>query len=114
VGRMPVAAGGQRLLILARKSRALPIALVVVVLVAAAGLGVWRLWPHPVAVFRLLSVSLSQITNMGTLERIALSGDGKFLAEVKNDGGQRTLWIRNIATNTDTQILSAFPSEYVG
>jgi Tol biopolymer transport system component len=51
---------------------------------------------------------------MGTLERIALSGDGKFLAEVKNDGGQRTLWIRNIATNTDTQILSAFPSEYLG
>jgi serine/threonine protein kinase len=95
----------------ARKSRALPIALVVVVLVAAAGLGVWRLWPHPVP---FSSISVSQITNMGTLERIALSGDGKFLAEVKNDGGQRTLWIRNIATNTDTQILSAFPSEYLG
>ena len=60
------------------------------------------------------SVSLSQITNTGTLERIALSGDGKFLAEVKNDAGQRTLWVRNIATNSDSQILSAFPNEYVG
>jgi eukaryotic-like serine/threonine-protein kinase len=94
-----------------RKSRALPIALVVLVLVAAAGLGVWRLWPHPVP---FSSIAVSQITNVGTLERIALSGDGRFLAEVKNDGGQRTLWIRNIATNTDTQILSAFPSEYLG
>jgi len=95
----------------ARKSRALPIALVVVVLLAGAGLGVWRLWPRPVP---FSSIAVSQITNVGTLERIALSGDGKFLAEVKNDGGQRTLWIRNIATNTDTQILSAFPSEYLG
>ena len=59
-------------------------------------------------------MSVSQITNTGTLEGIALSGDGKFLAEVKNDAGQRTVWIRNLATNTDTQILSAFPSQYLG
>ena len=59
-------------------------------------------------------MSVSQITNTGTLERIALSGDGKFLAEVKNDAGQRTVWVRNLATNTDTQILSAFPSQYLG
>ena len=86
-------------------------ALIVLVLLAAAGFAAWRFWPRPVP---FASVSLSQITNTGTLERIALSGDGKFLAEVKNDAGQRTLWVRNIATNTDTQILGAFPNEYVG
>jgi Tol biopolymer transport system component len=32
----------------------------------------------------------------------------------RTSAGQRTLWIRNIATNTDTQILAAFPSDYVG
>ncbi len=85
--------------------------LLVLVLLAAAGFAAWRLWPRPVP---FSSVSLSQITNTGTLERIALSGDGKFLAEVKNDNGQRTLWVRNIATNTDTQILTAFANEYVG
>jgi Tol biopolymer transport system component len=95
----------------AKKSRALPIAVVVLALLAAAGFAVWRLWPRPVP---FTTVSLSQITNTGTLERIALSGDGKFLAEIKNDNGQRTLWVRNIATNTDTQILTAFPNEYVG
>jgi len=51
-------------------------------------------------------------TNVGTIERLALSADGRFLAEVKNDGGQRTLWVRNTATNTDTQILGAFGNEY--
>jgi eukaryotic-like serine/threonine-protein kinase len=95
----------------AKKSRALPIALIVLVLLILAALVAWRLWPRPVP---FTAVSLSQITNTGTLERIALSGDGKFLAEVKNDAGQRTLWVRNIATNSDTQILSAFPNEYVG
>ena len=95
----------------AKKSRALPIAVVALALLAAAGFVAWRLWPRPVP---FTTVSLSQITNTGTLERIALSSDGKFLAEVKNDGGQRSLWIRNIATNTDTQILTPFANEYVG
>jgi serine/threonine protein kinase/Tol biopolymer transport system component len=94
-----------------KKSRALPIAVVALLVLAAAGFLAWRLWPRPVP---FTTVSLSQITNTGTLERVALSGDGKFLAEVKNDGGQRTLWIRNIATNTDTQILAPFANEYVG
>ena len=95
----------------ARKSRALPFALLGLLLLAAAGFGVWRLRPRPVP---FAAVSLSQITNSGTLERIALSGDGKLLAEVKNENGQRTLWVRNIATNTDTQILTPFGNEYVG
>jgi eukaryotic-like serine/threonine-protein kinase len=95
----------------AKKSRALPIAVIVLALLAAAGFAAWRFWPRPVP---FTTVSLSQITNTGTLETIALSGDGKFLAEVKNDAGQRTLWVRNIATNTDSQILTAFANEYVG
>jgi serine/threonine protein kinase/Tol biopolymer transport system component len=95
----------------AKKSRALPIALVVLALLAGAGFAVWRLWPRPMP---FSSASVNQITNIGTLENVALSGDGKLLAEVKNDAGQRTLWVRNIATNTDTQILSAFPNDYVG
>jgi serine/threonine protein kinase len=93
------------------KSRTLPAALIVLVAVVTAGLFGWRLWPRAVP---FSSMSVSQITNTGTLEGIALSGDGKFLAEVKNDAGQRTVWIRNLATNTDTQILSAFPSQYLG
>ena len=95
----------------AKRSYALPVTLVVLALLAAAGYAAWRFWPRPVP---FSAVSLSQITNTGTLEGIAMSGDGKFLAEVKNDAGQRTLWVRNIATNTDTQILTAFGNAYVG
>src|SRR6204780_4398743 len=95
----------------AKRSYVLPVSVVVLALLAAAGYAAWRFWPRPVP---FSTVSLSQITNTGTLERIAMSSDGKFLAEAKNDTGQRTLWVRNIATNTDTQILTAFGNEYVG
>ncbi len=95
----------------AKKSPLLAIALGALVLLAAAGFAAWRFWPRAVP---FTAISLSQITNTGTLEDVALSGDGKFLAEVKNGAGQRTVWIRNIVTNTDTQILAAFPSDYVG
>jgi eukaryotic-like serine/threonine-protein kinase len=93
------------------KSRVLPTALIVLALVAGAGLLAWRLWPRPMP---FSSISVGQITHIGKLENLALSADGRLLAEVKNDAGQRTVWIRNIATNTDTQILSAFPNEYHG
>jgi len=94
----------------AKRSRGLAIVAACLVILAV-GFGAWRFWPRsrPFA-----TTSVSQITNAGTIEEIALSGDGRFLAEVKNDKGQRTLWVRNTATNTDTQILGAFGNEYMG
>jgi eukaryotic-like serine/threonine-protein kinase len=77
----------------------------------AVGFAAWRFWPRPRP---FSSISVSQITNIGTIERIALSADGRFLAEVKNDNGQRTLWVRNTTTNTDVQILGAIGTDYVG
>jgi serine/threonine protein kinase/Tol biopolymer transport system component len=91
-----------------RKSLSAAIALAIVL---AAGFASWRLWPRPRP---FTTVSVSQITNIGIVERVALSVDGRFLAEVKNDKGQRTLWLRNIATNTDTQILGAIEADYLG
>ncbi len=81
------------------------------VVLAAAGFAAWRFWPvsRPFA-----NISVSQITNSGNIENVALSADGRFLAEVKNDSGKRTLWVRNTATNTDTQILGQFGNEYLG
>jgi serine/threonine protein kinase len=82
-----------------------------ILLIAGAGVAGWRLWPRPIP---FASVAVNQITNVGTIDRIALSADGRFLAEVKNEAGQRTLWVRNTVTNTDTQILGPFANEYVG
>ncbi len=93
------------------KPRGRAIAVAVIAILVAVGFLGWRLWPRtrPFA-----SVSVNQITNIGTIELIALSADGRFLAEVKNDKGQRTVWVRNTATNTETQILGASTRGYLG
>jgi eukaryotic-like serine/threonine-protein kinase len=95
----------------ASKSQRPAIALVLIVFLAAIGFAAWRFWPRAKP---FTSVSVNQITNIGTIERIAISADGRFLAEVKNDNTQRTLWVRNTVTNTDTQILGAFANDYLG
>jgi eukaryotic-like serine/threonine-protein kinase len=95
----------------AKKGRGLAVGVAGVLVLAAIGFAAWRFWPRPQP---FASITVSQITNVGTIEKVALSADGKFLAEVKNDNGQRTLWLKNTATNTDTQILSANGGAYVG
>jgi len=87
------------------------IALSVLAILGIAGFVGWRFWPRlrPFA-----AISVEQITNIGSIEKIALSADGRFLAEVKNDKGQRTVWVRNTATNTETQVLGAFGQGYLG
>jgi eukaryotic-like serine/threonine-protein kinase len=95
----------------ARKRTGLAVGIAALLVLAAIGFAAWRFWPRPQP---FASVSVSQITNVGTIEKVALSADGKFLAEVKNDKGQRTLWLKNTATNTDTQILSANGGSYIG
>ena len=87
------------------------VALAVLVILLIAGFVGWRFWPRPQP---FAAVSVDQITHIGSIEEIALSADARFLAEVKNDKGQRTLWVRNTATNTETQILDAFGHDYLG
>ena len=81
------------------------------VALALGALGAWSFWPKPRP---FVSIAVNQITNLGTIERVAISSDGRLLAEVRSEKGQRSVWIRNIATNTDTQILGPVASEYVG
>lgn len=69
----------------------LAVGIAALLVLAAVGFAAWRFWPRPQP---FASVSVSQITNVGTIEKVALSADGKFLAEVKNDNGQRTLWVK--------------------
>ena len=93
------------------RRRRLTVALAMLVVLGIAGFVGWRFWPRPRP---FAAVSVEQITNIGSIEKIALSADARFLAEVKNDKGQRTLWVRNTATNTETQVLGAFGNGYLG
>jgi len=77
---------------------------IALVLLAAAGFGVYsfltRTGPTPFQNF-----TITQITNTGKAEQAAISPDGKYVLNAQNENGLRSLWLRNVPTGSDTQIV---------
>ncbi len=88
------------------------IAIVVLVLVAAAAFGVYSLvtrsGPAPFQNF-----TVTQLTTTGKAHNAAISPDAKYVVSVQEDNGARSLWLRNVPTGSDTQILAPTNAIYV-
>ena len=56
------------------------------------------------------SFAASQVTNSGKALFAAISPDGKFVVSVMDEKGKSSLWLRNVATGSDTQILAPDPA----
>jgi DNA-binding winged helix-turn-helix (wHTH) protein/Tol biopolymer transport system component len=88
-------------------------AAVTLTLIAAAGYGgyplVSRKHAEPFENF-----TISQITHMGKVSVAAISPDGKFLLSGVDDHGKQSLWLHNIATNSDTQVNPPADASYSG
>ena len=79
-------------------------ALVALVVLAAAGFGVYSML-HRAAPTPFQNFGISQVTNSSKAAVTAISADGKYLLTVMDDKGLNSLWLRNIATASDTQIV---------
>jgi Tol biopolymer transport system component len=80
------------------------------VIVAAATMGFWRFYspaPQPFAQF-----SIAQVTNTGKAGGSAISPDGKFIVNAQAGDGVQSLWLRNVATGSDTAIAPPEPVRY--
>jgi len=109
--------GSSTIAAVAREHRigAATIAMFVLVLVAAASYGIYsfvnRSRPLPFASF-----TITQLTEAGKTIYTAISPDGRFLLNVQQENGERSLWLRNILTGSDTQVVApngqrfAFPT----
>ena len=87
------------------------IGVLVLVLIVAAGYGVYSLVHHPHAA-PFQNFTVTQITNSGKAELAAISPDGKYVLSTLNDNGMRSLWLRNVPTASDTQVIPPEPSVY--
>ena len=56
--------------------------------------------------------SITQATNSGTATLVALSPDGKYLLFTKREDGLESLWLRNIPTSSDTQVVQPSPNPF--
>jgi eukaryotic-like serine/threonine-protein kinase len=72
-------------------------------LVIAAAFGIYafltRSRPAP-----FQDISLTKVTDTGSAMRAAISPDGKYILSLTTDGGLASLWLRNVPTNSNTQV----------
>ena len=87
------------------------IGVLVVAVLIAAGYGVYSLLRHPGAV-PFQNFTVTQVTNSGKAERAAISPDGKYVLSVLNENGLQSLWLRNVPTASDTQVIPPSPAMY--
>jgi serine/threonine protein kinase len=85
--------------------------LIALAVLAAAGFGLYAFMTRN-AEQPFRNFTVTQITNTGKAEEAAISPDGKYILNVQNDNGLRSLWLRNILTASDTQIILPAPAPY--
>jgi Tol biopolymer transport system component/predicted Ser/Thr protein kinase len=56
--------------------------------------------------FNLQNMQIAPLTNNGKAERLAISPDGRYVAWVVRDGEKQSLWVRQVATGSDAQVLA--------
>ena len=114
VDASPVRASGSSAVISAARQNKLSTGLlagVVVVLVAAAAYGIYAFVTRSrTAPFQ--NISILKVTDTGQAALVAISPDDKYILYVMKNGGQQGLWLRNLPTNSDTEVIKAADVEY--
>ena len=98
--RVPISAG--------RRAGLLAAGLIVLALGAAATWRVTGLKPdHPSRRLAFSTVKIKKLTTSGNVIRAAISSDGRVVAYVRREAGLSGLWIRQVASSSEVQVLSA-------
>jgi serine/threonine protein kinase len=78
---------------------------IVFVLLAAAGYGTYAFLSRD-RTLPFANVAISKVTESGNTLQVAMSPDGKYIATVVDDNGQQSLWLRNLPTKSNTQVIA--------
>ncbi len=113
----PARASDSSAVVAAAKRHKWSLAAGVIVALAILGAAAWGVYsffarPAPAAQVPFQNFTISQITTSGDATEAAISPDGKFILSVKNEAGLESLWLRNVPTASDTQIIAPAPVQY--
>jgi serine/threonine protein kinase len=87
--------------------------LIAILVVAAAAYGVYSFFLRTRTV-PFQNFSVNKVTDSGKVRYVAISPDGKYILSVVDDKGQQSLWLRNVPTNSNTQVMPPEPVQYAG
>src|SRR5271163_2059477 len=80
-------------------------AAIALVILAVAGYGVFEMLRGKAAAVPFQTFTITQVTNSGNVRYAAISPDGKYVLSIVEDGGKASMWLRNIPTGSNTQVL---------
>jgi serine/threonine protein kinase len=89
------------------------ISAIVLLLVAAAAYGAYAFFLRNRLV-PFQNFSVNKVTETGKARFVALAPDGKYILSVVEDKGQQSLWLRNVPTNSNTQVMPPESVQYLG
>jgi serine/threonine protein kinase/Tol biopolymer transport system component len=81
------------------------VAAIVLLALLAAAFGAYKMMHHPEAL-NLQNMQITRLTDSGKAESVAISGDGRYIVYVLRRGELQSLWVRNVATKSDVQVLT--------
>ena len=80
------------------------VVLAAVVLIALAGL-VYKLFA-PTRGLKLQNLQFEKLTDSGKATQVGISPDGRYIVYVLRNGEQQSLWVRQVATRSDIQVVA--------
>jgi serine/threonine protein kinase/sugar lactone lactonase YvrE len=94
----------------ARKASFKPFQIVLgAILLVVIGLAVWELFLSPDETVKpFQKMKISRLTNVGTAAHASISPDGRYVVHSVRNGGEVSLWVRQVATGSDVQIVEPF------
>jgi serine/threonine protein kinase/WD40 repeat protein len=88
-----------------RHSLKIPILIAALVVLAVVAFAGYKFLTRPRAL-NLQGMQIAKLTDSGKAAGVAISPDGRYIVYVLRDGEQQSLWVRNVATKSDVQVLA--------
>jgi len=98
-------------------NRKLLVVSLAIVLALGAGFGVYKMiagQARKPAAAAFQSIHLTRLTNTGKSRMAAISPDGKYVVHVIEDAGKQSLWVRQVTTANNVQIVPPAETTYFG
>ena len=92
---------------------ALPAAAAAVLIALGVGWYVWK-GRGPAGASDFVVNRFTRVTTSGIAQLAAISGDGRYIVHIKNEGLKPSLWVRQTAAASDVQIMAPAPVRYDG
>jgi len=96
------------------KAGAALVLLMVLLIVGAGGVGIYKWLNRAEPVSHFWDVKLTRLTNSGNAIDATISPDGKYIVYVLSDRSRQSLFIRQVSTANDKEIVPPAPVGYFG